>query len=269
MTLPLVAVDDRTFDLPVTLSLCSGLRSLWGGVGLGAAVEAAEAVTGRPCAWGTVQYLRPIHPDTVLRLTVTSRDGRSLSQAQVHGTVDGVHVLAGLAALGGSGTLDAQFVRPPDDVPPPQDCAPRTMPLRIDPAGTFLAAFEQRWAQAPRAMREDGVHGTGRTRVWVRLREPQPTTRAVVAMLADLAPSAISEAIGEHAGGVSLDNTVRFGRGLPLAEHGWLLLDLTVEAVVSDVAQVTGRLFDQAGTLVAVAEQSAVVRRRASPRSRP
>lgn len=268
MSLPLVDTGGGTFALPVTLALCSGLRSLWGGVGLGAAVEAAEAVTGRACAWATVQYLRPIHPDQVLHLAVTSRDGRSLSQAQVHGTVDGVHVLAGLAALGGLGTLDAQFVRPPDDVPPPDDCAPRTMPLRVDPTGTFLAAFEQRWAQAPRALREDGVLGTGRTRVWVRMRSGEPTTRAVLAMLADLAPSAISEATGEHAGGVSLDNTVRYARAVTPDDDGWLLLDLTVEAVVADVAQLTGRVFDRSGTLLAVAEQSAVVRRRAEPRTR-
>lgn len=264
--LPLDRVDDRTWDLPVTLGLCSGLRSLWGGCGLGAAVLVAEQASGRTCRWATVQYLRPIHPGQVLRLSVAARDGRTLSQAQVSGAVDGAPVLAGLAALGGAGDNDLQFVRPPDDVPPPEDCAPRSMPLRVDPAGTFLARFEQRWAQAPRALREDGVRGTGRTRVWVRLTEPFPVDRPALAVLADLAPSAISEALGEHAGGVSLDNTVRYGRGGQVEPGGWVLIDLTVEAVVADVAQLSARLFDPAGTLLAVAEQSAVVRRRAEPR---
>ena len=91
--LPLDQVDDRTWDLPVTLGLCSGLRSLWGGCGLGAAVLATEETSGRPCRWATVQYLRPIHPDQLLRLSVSARDGRSLTQAQVTGTVDGVQVL--------------------------------------------------------------------------------------------------------------------------------------------------------------------------------
>lgn len=264
--LPLDQVDDRTWDLPVTLDLCSGLRSLWGGCGLGAAVLVTEQASDRPCRWATVQYLRPIHPGSVLRLTSTARDGRSLTQAQVVGTVDGEQVLAGLVALGGGGTNDLQFVRPPDDVPPPEDCAPRSMPLRVDPAGTFLARFEQRWAQAPRALREDGVRGTGRTRVWVRLVEPLPVDRPALAALADLAPSAISEALGEHAGGVSLDNTVRYGRVGEVEPGGWVLIDLTVEAVVADVAQLSARLFDTAGTLLAVAEQSAVVRRTAEPR---
>lgn len=269
MLLPLSRVDDDAWELPVTLDLCSGLRVLWGGCGLGASVQALEELTGRRCAWATVQYLQPIHPGAVLRLGVASHDGRSVSQAQVTGTVDGRPVLAGLAALGGRGALDLQHVASPEDVPPPQDCAPRTMPLRVDPTGTFLARFEQRWAQAPRPLREDGVPGTGRTRVWVRMRESVPTTAATVAMLADLAPSAISEATGEHAGGVSLDNTVRYARRPEGTDDGWLLLDLTVEAVVADVAQLRGRVFDTRGVLLAVAEQSAVVRRRAAPRTPP
>lgn len=266
--LPLEPAGPDSWDLPVSLDLCSGLRALWGGCGLGAAVEAAELATGRPCAWATVQYLRPIHPGTVLRLQVLpGRAGRSITQAQFVGTVDGEQVLAGLTALGArGGATDEQYVRPPDDVPPPQDCEPRRMPLRVDPTGTFLARFEQRWAQAPRAVRDDGVRGTGRTRVWVRMREPFPTTRSTLATLVDLSPSAISEALGEHAGGVSLDNTVRYARAGAVPPGGWVLLDLTVEAVVGDIAQLSGRAFDAAGTLLAVAEQSAVVRRRATPR---
>jgi acyl-CoA thioesterase len=266
--LPLAPDGPDAWALPVTMDLCSGLRALWGGCGLGAAVEAAERVTGRPCGWATVQYVRPIPPGSLLRLQVhPARAGRSVTQAQVTGTVDGVPVLAGLAALGGSGTTDAQFVRAPDDVPPPEDCEPRGMPLRVDPTGTFLARFEQRWAQAPRAVREDGARGSGRTRVWARMRDAVPTTRSTLAALADLSPSAISEALGEPAGGVSLDNTVRYARAGRSGPGEWVLLDLTVEAVVADVAQLSVRAFDVDGVLLAVAEQSAVVRRVAPARS--
>jgi acyl-CoA thioesterase len=264
---PLRAADGG-WELAVPLHLCSGLRTLWGGVGLGAACSAAQEATGRPCAWATVQYVRPVHPDDVLRLEVDARSGRSLSQAQVVGTVGGEPALRALCALGGAGDTDLRPVRPPDDVPPPEDCEPREMPLGVDPAGTFLEEFEQRWAQAPRAFRSDGVRGTGRTRVWVRLRRPVETTAATVAVLADLAPSAIGEALGERAGGVSLDNTLRCA-GRPAAPPGaWLLLDLVVDAVVADVAQLSGRVFDADGTLLATAQQSALVRRRAAPRTR-
>jgi acyl-CoA thioesterase-2 len=264
MLLSLTPAGPGAWDLPITLELCSGRGALWGGCGLGAAVQAAEQTTGRPCRWASVQYLRPILPGQLVRLEVSSRDGRTLSQAQLTGTVDGVQVLAGLAALGGVGARDDQFVRAPDDVPPPEDCEPRPLPAGVDPAGTFLAQFEQRWAQAPRPQRTDGVRGTGRTRLWLRMHEPAPLDRVALAMLADLAPSALSEALGERARGVSLDNTVRYARE-PDPHEGWVLLDLTVEAVVADVAQITGRLFDTDGALLAVAEQSAVVRPRPAP----
>lgn len=254
--------------LEVPLRLCSGLRTLWGGAGLGAAVHVAEQVTGRPCAWATVQYVRPVHPDDALLLAVETRDGRSLSQAQVTGTVDGQVALRTLLALGGPGQRALRFARPPDDVPPAADCEPREMPLDVDPVGTFLEEFEQRWAQAPRPLRDDGTPGTGRTRVWVRLTRPVDTTAATLALLADLAPSAIGEALGERAGGVSLDNTIRYA-GRPELEPGaWLLLDLVVDAVVSDVAQLSARVFSADGRLLATAQQSALVRRRAQPRRR-
>jgi len=264
---PLTATDDGWL-LPVPLHLCSGLRTLWGGVGLGASVHVAEQATGRPCAWATVQYVRPVHPDDVLHLAVEARSGRSLSQGMVTGTVGGEVALRTLVALGGNGDTALRFARRPDDVPPPEDCEQRGMPLAADPTGTFLEEFEQRWAQAPRALRTDGTPGTGRTRVWVRLRRPVETTEGTLALLADLAPSAIGEALGERAGGVSLDNTVRYA-GRPGLEPGaWLLLDLAVDAVVADVAQLSARLFDVDGRLLAVAAQSALVRRRAEPRAR-
>ncbi len=255
------AGDDRwTLDVP--LGLCSGLHTLWGGVGLAAAVVAMERSAGRPCAWSAVQYVRPIRVGASLQIAVERGSrGRRLSQLQVTGRVDGEVAIAGQGSLGGAGELDLQFVRPPDDVPPPEDCAPRTMPVGLDFSGTLLERLEQRWAQAPRPVRRDGVPGSGRTRVWARLREPVETTRGMLAVLADFAPSAISEAIGEQAGGVSLDNTIRYARATPLDPGAWLLVDLTVEAVVHDVAQVSARLFAVDGTLLAVAGQSAAVRR--------
>lgn len=256
------------WQLSVPLRLCSGLGTLWGGAGLAAAVVVGEQATGRPCAWATVQYVRPVHEGDLLSLAAEVSAGRTLSQAHVVGTVDGAVALRALSAHGGAGDAVLRPPAAPEDVPRPEDCAPREMPLGVDPAGTFLAEFEQRWAQAPRAVRSDGVPGTGRTRVWVRLRQPVETTAAALALLADLAPSAIAEAMGERAGGVSLDNTIRYAGADRLPVSAWLLLDLTVDAVVRDVAQISGRLFDRDGRLVAVAGQSAVVRRRAARRTR-
>lgn len=267
--LPLRGVDERTYALDVTLELCSGMRTLWGGCGLAAVVEAMERATDRPCTWAAVQYLLPIHPDEILTLEVVlGGQGRRITQAQVTGRVAGRLVLVGHGSLGGAGETDAQFVLAPPDVPAPEQCAGRTMPLRVDVEGTILTRVEQRWAQPPHASREDGRHGTGRTLVWMRLRDAAEVTRGTLAVLADLAPSAISEAIGERAGGVSLDNTIRYARTGAVPPGGWVLLEVSVEAVVADIAQLAVRVYDPAGTLLAVGGQSAVVRRDPTPRTR-
>lgn len=266
--LPLRTTGTASYELTVGLELCSGLRTLWGGCGLAVVVDAMERTTSRPCAWAAVQYLLPIHPDQVVAVEVElGGEGRRITQAQVTGRVDGRLVLVGHGSLGGAGDTDVQFVTAPT-VPAPADCAERTMPLRVDATGTILARFEQRWAQPPHPLREDGQAGTGRTLVWMRLRDAAETTRGTLAVLADLAPSAISEAIGVMAGGVSLDNTIRYARSAEVPPAGWVLLEVSVEAVVADIAQLAVRVFDEAGTLLAVGGQSAVVRRIATPRLR-
>jgi acyl-CoA thioesterase len=129
--------------------------------------------------------------------------------------------------------------------------------------------FEQRWASPPRSTPFDGTPGVGRTRLWLRFEQPirpEERTGAALAVLADLAPSAIAEAVGLIAGGVSLDNTIRIARqwidsGGEGTDGGWILLDVTVESVIGDVAQLSARVFDPAGRLLAVAGQSAILRR--------
>ena len=266
--LPLRATGGTSYELPVGLPLCSGLRTLWGGCGLAAVVEVMQQVTDRPCAWAAVQYLRPIHPGQVLALDVElGVQGRRITQAQVSGRVAGQLVLVGHGSLGGAGETDEQFVSAPPEVPSPEQSVERSMPLRVDPSGTILARLEQRWAQAPYPLREDGAIGSGRTLVWMRLRDAGETTRGTLAVLADLAPSAVSEALGVMAGGVSLDNTIRYARTGSVAPGGWVLLEVSVEAVVADIAQLAVRVFDEQGTLLAVGGQSAVVRRVATPRT--
>ena len=143
------------------------------------------------------------------------------------------------------------------------------MPLRIDAAGTFLARFEQRWAQAPRPLREDGVRGTGRTRVWARM---TATPARSTARCWRCSPTwrrrrSARRSASRPAGCRWTTPSATRAPGRP-SPAGWVLVDLTCEAVVGDVAQLSGRLFDPAGTLLAVCEQSAVVRRRPVPRTR-
>ena len=51
------AGDDLRWRLPVTPELSTPGNFLFGGCGLGAALVALEAATGRPTVWATAQYL--------------------------------------------------------------------------------------------------------------------------------------------------------------------------------------------------------------------
>jgi acyl-CoA thioesterase-2 len=275
--------------LQVTEEICNAGGTLWGGVGLGAAMEAVERETGRATVWAAVQYIRPIHPGARLDLTVdVVRAGRQLTQAQVNGLSAGELAFFCMASLGPRARVmgeqpegasqepwrhGLQFVRIPDDVAPPDECPVRKIPVEMGTRRKLPDYFEQRWASPPRATPFDGTPGTGRTRLWLRFEQairPEERTGAALAVLADLAPSAIAEAVGVIAGGVSLDNTIRIARqwmdtaaadGGGSTDGGWILLDVTVESVIGDVAQLSARVFDPAGRLLAVAGQSAILRR--------
>jgi acyl-CoA thioesterase len=84
---------------------------------------------------------------------------------------------------------------------------------------------------------------------------------AALAVLADMAPSGITEALGRPTFGTSLDNSIRAARIPDPNGSGWVLMDITVEAIVGKVAQVSARMFDEDRRLLAVAGQSSRLRR--------
>ena len=129
----------------------------------------------------------------------------------------------------------------------------------------MLAQIEQRAMPGMALPDPDGRPGSGRTMLWMRLKdvdgEPVAADVAALAVLADLAPSGISEAIGRPTFATSLDNSIRSARLPEPDSDGWVLMDITIEAVVGRVAQLSARMFDDRGRLLAVCGQSARLRR--------
>lgn len=125
----------------------------------------------------------------------------------------------------------------------------------------MLEQIEQRTLPGMALPDPEGRPGSGRTMLWMRLRHAVAAEVGALAVLADLAPSGISEAIGRPTFGTSLDNSIRAARLPDHSNSGWVLMDITVEAVVGRVAQVSARMFDDQGRLLAVAGQSARLRR--------
>ena len=89
------------WHLPVTPGISTGSGFLFGGSGLGAAIEAMEGTTGRPVVWATAQYLSFARPGTVMDIDVTvAVEGHQITQARAVGHVGNVEILTVNAALG-------------------------------------------------------------------------------------------------------------------------------------------------------------------------
>lgn len=234
--------------LPVTEGICSGLGSLFGGCGLGAAIEMLERTTERPVVWACAQYLNYTTPPSVLDLDIRiGAAGRTTTQATVTGHVGDTGILVVNASLGRRDMPeDGQWVSMPE-VPAALDCAPRE--LRFDPGNTIATRLEQRMAiEAP---------GTGRTAFWTRMPDLLETSAASLAVLGDFVPMGLGQAVPTEINSNSLDNTLRVVR---IVQTEWVLVDIRIEAVANGFGHGHIYLWAEDGTLMGTASQSAMIR---------
>ena len=244
--------------LPVHPGVCTPEGFLFGGCGLGAAIAALEATTGRPVVWATCQYLSYARPPEVLDLDVTvAVSGHQTTQARATGHVADREVFTVNAALGRR-PMEAEgtWAEMPA-VPAPEQCARREM--RIDTGGEYLPDRLEVRLAAARSITElpgPGMPG-GRSALWAKLPDVLDLSSAALAVLGDYVPFGIGQALGLRAGGNSLDNTLRLGRIVPTE---WVLLDIRVHQVVNGFGHGDVHLWSESGTLLATASQSTIVR---------
>lgn len=250
--------------LPVRTSLTTGGGFLFGGAALAAGIEALEAATGRPLIWATAQYLSYALPPSTLDLAVTvAVSGRQTAQARVVGTVDAQEIFTVNAALG-SRPLDASgawAVRP--EVPPPASCPPQQGFHGHE--GTITSQIELRMASARDPADLDGRQGDGRAALWARI-EGLECGAGALGILGDWVPFGIGQALGQRAGGNSLDNTLRVVRLVPTE---WVLLDIRIHGIANGFGHGLVHLWAQDGTLLGTASQSVIVRFWDDDRRRP
>ena len=241
--------------MPVLPQLCSGMGTLFGGCGLGGLVEALEQEAGRPLAWATGQFLSYAQPPEVVDIEVTlAVEGHTVTQGRAVGSVDGREILTVNAALGRRDfPYSGQWAAMPD-VPPPDVCEPRRMHFRHE--GTIRERLDDRLAEARDPEDFPGPPGTGRASIWVRIPD-MPITASALAIVGDYVPFGISQALGQQAGGNSLDNTLRIAT---LTETEWILADVHMHAIQHGFAHGRVHLWAQDGTLLATASQSSMVR---------
>jgi acyl-CoA thioesterase-2 len=246
--------------LEVERNLCTGpghKQFMFGGIGIAASIQAMEQTCQRPVIWATAQYLSFALPGRVVDLdVVVPVSGRLTTQANVLLHIDDQKIIAVQAALGArEDTASDQWVSMPD-VNPPDGCAESTH-WRGDGSG-LNARLETRIAygqfHGDRKIRE---RGDGRLIFWLRSREGHAVDSRMLAIAADYVASGIAGATGLHAGGNSLDNTIRFGRIVPCE---WILCDVQIESLTNGIVHGRMNLFSPDGVLMASASQSLILR---------
>ncbi|HYD08619.1 MAG TPA: acyl-CoA thioesterase [Acidimicrobiales bacterium] len=249
--------DPAAWRLPVVQALATGGGFLFGGAGLGAAVAAMERTSGRPLVWATAQYLSFARPPDVVDVRVTlSQVGNATTQARAVATVGDQEIFTVNGALGSRDVdLDGQWAEMPT-VLPPDDCPPRQLLARH--TESIMSRIESRLAIGRQRDDLDGQPTTdGRSALWARV-PGLDTGAALLGILGDYVPFGVGQALGAHAGGRSLDNTIRIVRIVPT---DWVLLDIRVQAVASGYGHGLVHLWAEDGTLLATASQTCAVRR--------
>lgn len=249
-------LDDTRWRMPVVRSLISGTGALFGGAGLGAGIEVAEEVTGRPVTWATAQYLNYAPEGSTLDLEVHEVvRGKQVSQVRVICTVEGREIITVIGAYGMRPVpLEGQWAQRPT-VPPPDECPPR--PMMDHHEGTISSRMEMLLADARPLASLPGPPGSGNSALWVRFPNLTELKASGLAIIGDFVPFGISQALGQRAGGNSLDNTLRVAR---LVDSEWVLADVRIHAVTEGFAHGLVHLWADDGTLLGTASQSTMVR---------
>ena len=243
--------------LPVQRKLCTGSDFLYGGSALGAAISALEGATGRNVIWVTTQYLSYARPDEVMDIDViVPVVGNAITQARVVGRVGEREIITVNAALGDREfPISAQFETAPS-APPPDDCPPWEHYRRDH--DTIHNFMEERVIKGRFGSELDGTLSDGRATMWARV--PQVidgVDAATLGVLGDFVPRGVGQALGLHAGGNSLDNTLRVVNLVPTT---WVMLDIRVHAIARGFAHGLVHMYAEDGTLMATASQSCIAR---------
>ncbi len=247
--------DPWRWRLPVVPGVCSGFGALFGGVGLGASIEAMERATGRSLVWATAQYLSFAWPPSVLDLEIDEvARGHQQSQARVVVRLDGEEILTVNAALGQrDAPWSGQWAEAPV-VPSPDECPTRALLPRHQES--MAGRLDMRLADARNPDEFPGPPGTGRSALWVRLPGLE-VSAAALAVIGDYVPFGIGQALGQRAGGNSLDNTLRV---VQRHRSVWILADIRVHAVQGGFGHGLVHLWSEDGILLGTASQSTIVR---------
>ena len=252
--------DELRWRLEVVPELTTPGHFLFGGCGLGAALVALEAGSGRPTVWSTAQYLSYAPTHSVLDLSVTlAAVGKRVTQARAVGRVGDTEILTVNAALGEPDPLGAEGVwEHPPEVPPPDAC-----PLRRLPDFDSTSIFDQIEVRLARGRTFEQIvegrstAGEPTSALWARVPGHLEPSAATLAIIGDYVSGGVSQPLGRRTMSRSLDNTLRVVR---LEPTEWVLCDIRIQAAAVGYCQGTAFLWSRKGALLATASQSMRIR---------
>jgi acyl-CoA thioesterase len=248
--------DDLHWSMRVEPQLTTPGNFLFGGCGLGAALVALEAASGRPTVWATAQYLSYAPTYSTLDWEVTlAVAGGHVTQGRAVGTIEGREILTVNAALGQDELEQSGVWVEMPEVPGPEDCPPRYLPEMF--RNTIMDKVEVRTANGRMFAQMDGTPGSPNSALWARVPGHLSPSAATLAIFGDYVSGAVSQPIGYRAMGRSLDNTLRVAQLKPTE---WVLCDIRMHALIGGYAQGVAFLWSQEGDLLATASQSVAVR---------
>ena len=241
------------FELTPGLARHDG--ALYGGTGAAASVMAMEAATQRDALWVVTQFVAQAHVGETIEVAVDPLAlGGRIAQLQVTARVDDRTIFTALGATAHPrpGGLTGQYL-PMPSVTPPDDCGPLPLgpPAREGREGREVAFSRRLEFRQATFLGEPPPEALG---LWARLRGIDELTRAGVAYVADMVPTAVARAAGKLGAGFSLDNSVRFA-DVPPTE--WVLLDLRGELAANGYGHGRFTAWTTDGALVATGSQTA------------
>ena len=249
-------------SLNVSQNICSPQKALYGGVGLGLAIEVLEEEYKRPIAMASTQFINQAIMDEEMSIEIQEgTSGKNFTQATAQFYQKGKLVIQTIGSLG---RRDSEFnltYNPfPADVTSPDDSV--VLPKFEFMQGYILPRMEIRHVKGPSPfmpMDPQKVPSGTETRslFWAKLPEYPETSAATLAILGDIAPSVTASYIGEFAIASSLDNSMRV---LNVEQCEWVLCETELHGIFNGVGQITQRMWSQQGTLMAVASQSYILR---------
>lgn len=236
--------------------------TLQGGAGLGGAVAAMEAVTGRPTIWATAQYLSFARGPGPIDIAVTIEvAGHNTTQARCVLARDGHEILTAHSALGSREFETEGVWCTPPDVPGPDDCERYRFFERGAGHMGDLADFRLAQGRQLDTIEAEGGVGDGAFALWIRCWDGQRLVSvADLAFIGDFMPLGFADAMGKPYAGNSLDNTIRVGQ---LTTTEWVLMAVHVQQVANGFGYGRAELWAEDGTLLGEVSQTAVLRRHA------